>query len=96
MSSYLSKIEAERVVLQTVNQRFPKQPLHGLSDGAISTWAAAGLAVVPKSIVVELNEIGEMVGAMCERSGERAEPLERARLSKVKRAVRDFQSRYGE
>jgi hypothetical protein len=96
MNSYLSKIEAERIVLQTVNQRFPAQPLHGLSSGAIATWAADTGAVVPESIVVELKAIGEIVGAMCERSGERADSVERIRLSNVRRVVGAFRSRHCE
>ena len=96
MSTYLSKIEAERIVLQTVNQRFHEQPLHGLSSGAIATWTAGNHAIGPERIIGDLNEIAEIVGAMCERSGERMDSMERARLSNVKRAVRGFQSRYGE
>lgn len=94
MSSYLRKIEAERIVLETVNKQFPDQPLHGLSAGAIATWASVG-SKVPDEMRAELNELGQMVGAMCERSGERADPPERARVYRVTRAVIRFQSRHG-
>jgi hypothetical protein len=94
MSSYLRKIEAERIVLGTVNKQFPDQPLHGLSAGAIATWTSA-VATVPGEMLAELSDLGQMVGAMCERSGERADSAGRANLARVNRAVLRFQSRHG-
>lgn len=92
MSSYLRKIEAERVVLGTVNRRFKQATLHGLSAGAIASWTNQVKA--PDAMLTALKEIGEMVGAMCERSGERNHSPERRRQAEAQRAVRGFQSRF--
>jgi hypothetical protein len=93
MNSYLKKIEAERIVLGTVNDRYRNRPLHGLSAGAIASWVATGVEA-PHEMVEDLNEIGKLVGAMCERSGERLDQPEIGRLASVKRSVLGFRSRY--
>lgn len=92
MSSYLRKIEAERVVLETVNRRFKEPTLHGLSAGAIASWADQVEA--PALMLTALNEVGQLVGAMCERSGERNNSPERRRHAAARRAVLGFQSRF--
>ncbi|HWA08340.1 MAG TPA: hypothetical protein VG838_02620 [Opitutaceae bacterium] len=92
MSSYLRKIEAERAVLETVNRRYPQPSLHGLSAGAIASWAKKTRAPAP--MLAALHDVGQLVGAMCERSGERNQTPERRRQTAARRAVLGFQSRF--
>lgn len=91
MTSYLRKIEAERMVLRTINEKCGADGLHGLSAGAIATWAEQ--RPVPAAIVKEVAALGRMVGAMCERSGERDSTADRVRCARVARAVRAFVNR---
>lgn len=93
MNSFLHKIEAERIVLRTVNERYRVDSLHGLSAGAIATWAQDGS--VSAAFIAEVSELGQMIGAMCERSGERDSSPDRIRRARVARAVREFKARHG-
>lgn len=92
MNSYLHKVEAERIVLRTVNGQCGGDGLHGLSAGAIATWVQQRQR--PIKMVAEIGELSLMIGAMCERSGERDSSTERSRRERVGRAVRQFAARY--
>jgi hypothetical protein len=91
MNAFFRKIEAERVVLDVVNRRFD-EPLHGLTTGAISDWSHR--AEAPVSFVTDLSEVGQAIGSMCERSGERVDAPHRVRLSHARQKVRAFEERY--
>lgn len=93
MSSYLRKIEAERMVLRTVNAQAGNSGLHGLSAGAISTWHKQGNRSA--ELVGEVGALGQMIGVMCERSGERDFSTDRRHTARVTRAVRQFATRHG-
>jgi hypothetical protein len=90
MNSYLRKIEAERIVLRIVNEQCGDNALHGLSTGAIDSWAKRGNH--PPAFVTEVSKVGALVGAMCERSGERNATPDRLRQAKANFAVRRFQT----
>ena len=88
MTSYLRKVEAERLVLRTVNRRYPGDGLHGLSMAAIETWT--NQETRPPGVVKELHELGELIGAMCEHSGERNSLPDRNRTERATRAAKRF------
>ena len=91
MSSYLQKIGAERVVLRAVNKQYGDNALHGLSTGAITAWAKH--KNVPTAFVAEVSKVGELVGAMCERSGERDTHPDHLKRVRANLAVRRFENR---
>ncbi len=88
MSSYLRKIEAERMVLRAINRRHGDDGLRGLSAAAIARWAQQESA--PQSLVAEVSELGRLIGAMYERSGERDSTPDHTRRQRVSRAIRRF------
>lgn len=88
MRSFLQKIEAERAVLRTVNERLGIGGLHGLSSGAIANWAKS--REVDPELLGGVTEIGTLVSSMCERSGERDTSADWRRRTRVASAVRKF------
>jgi hypothetical protein len=92
MNDYLRKVEAERIVLRTINRQCGDNSLHGLSAGAIATWVQK--AQRPTKMIAEVSELSQMIGAMCERSGERDSSTDRQRFKRVAHAVRQFAARY--
>lgn len=92
MNSYLRKVEAERLVLRTVNRQCGGDELHGLSAGAIATWSQQRPR--PPTMVAEVGELSQMIGAMCERSGERDFSTDRTHHGRISLAVRKFAARH--
>lgn len=92
MRSFLQKIEAEREVLRTVNERLGVGGLHGLSSGAIANWAKS--REVDPELLGGVTEIGGLISSMCERSGERDTSADWRRRARVARAVRNFTRQY--
>lgn len=92
MKSFLQKIEAERAVLRTVNERLGIDGLHGLTSGAIANWAKSR-EVDPK-LLDGVTEIGGLISSMCERSGERNTSADWRRRARVDKAVRNFMRQF--
>jgi hypothetical protein len=61
MSEFSNRVEAQRVVLRTINEASWKEELFGLSRGAIERWASSnGLSRDSKLVELSLKAAGEL------------------------------------
>ena len=69
---FVERVKAERIVLQSVNARFPQRKLHGLSPRAIAVWDQSlnwdSVPGLRRSLLDHLYKIGATCQSMADQS----------------------------
>ena len=82
----MQKVKVEREVIKLVNESFGEPQLCGLTSVSINGWKISH-DYCNEVVSNHLQSLSALVGALCERSGERFDDIHRINSGKIEQEI---------